>query len=351
MNENSKAQKATGSIRNQALDMMKLILSVFVVMIHAEVNIGILQPFLRVAVPLFFITSAFFFFKKVDTCTTSRERRGVLIRFLKRNMTLYGFWFVVLLPVTLCIRDWFSGSVAEGLMRFLQSFLFNSTFRASWYIMALNIGMCMTLWLSRRLSPGAQMLVTLPVYLLCCLFTNYYELAVCSNALMNAYKGYISVFCSLSNSFPASLFWLSVGRYVAMEKQVLNKTLLYVLTGISAMALAAEHLFVCFYALPHGNDAYLMLVPLCIGVFLSVKNANCKWNIPASFARISTIIYTTHATVITVVGAMLRRLIDRDWIGINWMIFAVSLAICLGIYMVIAAMEKHRKFRWLRCAY
>lgn len=351
MKENPGAQKATDSIRNHTLDIMKLILSVFVVMIHAEVDIGILQPFLRVAVPLFFITSSYFFFQKITACGSDEKRRNVLIRFVKRNMILYGFWFVMLLPVTLYIRDWFSGSALESVTRFLQSFLFNSTFRASWYIMALTIGMCISLWLSGHLSPGVHILVTVPVYLLCCLFTNYYGLAARSSVLMNAYNIYVSVFRSLCNSFPASLLWLSIGRYVSAEKGTFKKTPLYALTAVSAGALVVEYLLVSFHALPNGNDAYVMLVPLCIGVFLLVKDANFKGRIAVSLGRISTVIYASHATVITVVGAVLRRLIGNDRVGLNWTIFAVSLAICVVIYLVIAAMERHRYFRWLRCAY
>lgn len=351
MDERTKAQKATGSIRNQALDTMKLILSVFVVLIHAEVDIGILQPFLRTAVPLFFITSAWFFFRKTESCGSSEARRSVLARFLKRNMMLYGFWFVVLLPITLYVRKWFSGTIAQGILGFLQSFLFNSTFRASWYIMALNIGMCIALWLSLRLSPGVQVLVTLPVYLLCCLFTNYYGIAARSEGIMAVYGAYIAAFRSLSNSFPVALLWLSLGRWFANNRLPLSRPWLYAAAAISGIALAAEYLLVSRFGLQKGDDAYLMLVPLCSAIFCLVKDSPSPWTGIRRSGHISTIVYASHASVITVVGAVVRRVLGEGFTGMNWIIFALSMTVCaLGCGMIFR-LEKHRRFRWLRFAY
>ena len=346
-----KAQKATGSIRNQGLDTMKLILSVFVVMIHAEVEIGILKPFLRMAVPLFFITSAYFFFQKIDSCVTSQARRDVLLRFLKRNLILYGFWFVVLLPITLYVRDWFSGSLAQGIAGFLQSFLFNSTFRASWYIMALNIGMCIALLLSRWLTPGAQVLVALPVYLLCCLFTNYYGIAARFDGVMTAYNGYIAVFRSLSNSFPVSLLWLSLGRWFEQNHLPWAKRWLYAAAAVCAVALVGEYLLVSHYSLQMGDDAYLMLLPLCAVIFCLVKDSGSRWQPVRRSGHISTIVYASHASVITVVGAVARKVMGAGFAGVNWVILGASLVICAAICAIVFRLEKHRRFRWLRWAY
>lgn len=345
------AQKATGSIRNQAIDLMKLILSVFVVMIHAELELGILTPFLRTAVPLFFITSSYFFFRKIEACPAGREKMGVLAAFLKRNMILYGFWFVVLLPVTLYIRNWFSSGLISGIPGFLQSFLFNSTFRASWYIMALNLGMCVTLWLSKRLSCGTQLLITLPAYLVCCLFTNYYGLAERSDALVSAYNGYVSVFRSWSNSYPASLFWLAMGRWFAQNKRNCQTAKLYAVAMVSGAVLLVEYWVVDYYGLSRGNDAYLALVGLCGAVFPLVKSASCSWGADCRFGHISTIIYASHASVITVVGAVVRRVLPPLGSGTNWIVFALSSAACVGICVAVFSLEKYKRFGFLRNAY
>lgn len=285
------AQKATGPIRNQAIDLMKLILSVFVVLIHAEVEIGIFNPFLRMAVPLFFMTSGYYFFQKVGSDKSIKEATPILAQFLKRNMKLYGFWFVVLLPITLYIRDWFSGSFVAGLLHMLQDFLFNSTFRASWYIMALNIGMCIVFAASRKMKPGQLVCLCFPAYLLCCLFTNYYELMAANETIMKCYQGYISVFASLCNSFPASLFWLALGNYLASREIQWKKHALGILICLATVGLVLEYLLVSNLSLQLADDAYLMLTPLCFGVFCFVRNVKWETAKPQNWGKISTIIY------------------------------------------------------------
>ena len=151
-----------------------------------------------------------FFFRKINNGSVEL-RKNVLMSFLRRNMILYGFWFITLLPITLSVRNWFS----EGIMKFLQFFFFNSTFRASWDLMELNIGMCITLYFSLKLSVRMQMILTFPIYLLCCLFTNWYGVVEESALIIRGYHAYISIFRSLANSFPVALFWLAVGRWFA----------------------------------------------------------------------------------------------------------------------------------------
>lgn len=321
------------------------------VLIHAEVKLGILSPFLRAAVPLFFITSGYFFFKKIDTFCTAEKRRTLLVHFIKRNMALYGFWFVALLPVTLYIRDWFSGSLIDGILRFLQSFFFNSTFRASWYLMALNIGMCIVLKLSLKCTAGTQLILTFPVYLLCCLFTNYRGLAEQSPIVMSVYNNYVSIFRSLSNSFPVALLWLSLGRFFAQNKIKCNKKKLNIQIVVFAAGLIVEYLLVSHFGLQRGDDAYIMLIPLCCAVFCRIKDAKCVIGSNRRLGHISTIIYASHASVIMLVGFMIRQVLGADFVGDNWLIFTVSMLVCIVICRLIFTVEKYCGFHWLCYAY
>lgn len=350
MNGKIAAQKATGSIRNQTIDLMKLILSVFVVMIHSEVDLWVFTPFLRMAVPLFFITSSYFFFKKINTCETAAQRSKALRKFLKRNLTLYVFWFVVLLPITLYVRKeaWFGGSLVQNVVAFFQSLLFNSTFRVSWYITALSIGMCMIYFLSRKIKPGVLVILTLPVYLLCCLFTNYNGLAQRSEFAMGFFEGYISIFLSMSNSFPVSLLWLSIGTVFARQEKNRDKKMLWTVIALSAAGLMAEYLLVTHFDWQTNDDAYLMLIPLCWAVFALLKDVRLEWGAQYRMGHVSTIIYTTHASVITVLGAVVHSFVPNDG---GWLVFAGTMIACLCISVAVFWLEKYRATKWLRLAY
>ena len=75
--------------------MLKLILSIFVVVIHTT-GLDIFSPILRFAVPLFFMLSSYFFFSKYDSTDDTYERRDMLFKYIKRNLQLYAFLFIAL---------------------------------------------------------------------------------------------------------------------------------------------------------------------------------------------------------------------------------------------------------------
>lgn len=346
----------TSKGRNYNVDVMKFILSIFVVLIHAEVDIGILTPFLRIAVPLFFITSSYYFFRKFNV---SNEPKKIILNFLKRNMILYGIWFILLLPVTLPGRDWFDDGIMLGMIKFLQSFFFNGTFRASWYLMALNIGMCLSLLLAHKLTARLQLLLTLPFYLLCCLFTNYYGMAELSGDLMIGYNAYIFVFRSLVNSFPVSLFWIACGRWFA-EKKASSPKYRSILMLFSSFFLIAEHLIVSRLGLQKGNDCYIMLIPICYLVFewlLHIKplelksHSNLSRTVITRSGNISTLIYVSHASIINVLFFAAENMLKIDFYGIEWCVFFITTIACLSLSAIIFALEHLKPFRWLKYSY
>lgn len=344
--------------RNYNVDILKLLLSGLVVLIHSEVNIGIVTPFLRIAVPLFFIISSYFFFKKLRN---TNDFKSVLLKFLKRNMVLYMFWFVLLLPITLMIRNYFDEGICKGIVKFLQSFFFNSTFRASWYLMALNIGMCISVFVFRKIKVSLHFLITLPIYLICCLSTNYYGIIEQSEGLMSAYNAYVSVFCSIANSFPASLLWIAIGRAFAENKfGHINGKIVHPCIVGSGILLIAEYIFVKRMQWQNGDDCYIMLIPLCFSLFyLTIRGK--EW-IPGKYSNrdnifltrsgnISTIIYVTHASVITIGVFFLRKIVKIQFDGIEWVICLLTMLLCIGFSMLIFALEQKRHFKWLKLLY
>ena len=87
-----------------AFDVAKLLLSIFVVAIHAQLLPELLNPLFRVAVPLFVMMSGFLLFGKLGRAEGESAKRRQLLLFIKRNLFLYMFWFIVLLPLTIYAR-------------------------------------------------------------------------------------------------------------------------------------------------------------------------------------------------------------------------------------------------------
>ena len=84
---------APASRTYHSIDILKVVAALLVVAIHARPFVGKTYPlyislFSRMAVPVFFVVSAFFFFrKKPDTAQ--------LKHYVRRMGWLYAFWFVV----------------------------------------------------------------------------------------------------------------------------------------------------------------------------------------------------------------------------------------------------------------
>ena len=80
-------------------DIVKFILSLLVLAIHSTLYPMVLYPWLRIAVPLFFMMSSYFLFSKLREASKDNHR-AILRKFVVRNLQLYLCWFIILLPIT-----------------------------------------------------------------------------------------------------------------------------------------------------------------------------------------------------------------------------------------------------------
>ena len=67
-------------------DILKLVMSFFVVAIHMALFPEILYPWLRIAVPLFFIMTGFFFFGKLQKIQDYKAQKRAVKDFALRNL-------------------------------------------------------------------------------------------------------------------------------------------------------------------------------------------------------------------------------------------------------------------------
>ena len=110
-------------------DLLKFICALFVVSIHVDPFSSLPSPLdVRLhtifvdkiaiyAVPIFFVISSFFFFKKVLSLNNIKEKNKALLKYIKRNMQFYLFWLIATLPITLYLRipEWFkNGNILLG---------------------------------------------------------------------------------------------------------------------------------------------------------------------------------------------------------------------------------------------
>lgn len=327
----------------EILDVTKFVLAIMVVGIHTLGKYGI-YPLFRIAVPLFFMISSYLFF-------SNSEKRGN-VRFLKkfciRNLKLYCFWFIVLMPVFLTLGGYLTGNLLFNVFKLIIKVFFGSTFTASWYISALVIGMCFVFACDKlKIDYRIVLGFTFLIYAICCLNSNYRNLMADDSIVVMINRIYPG---TIYNGFLAGLFWISLGYVFACKGKICNRKKSKIGLIVSILLLEGEYFIVTKYHLVVDNDCYFMLVPVCYFIFDNLIKCNwkCKKIEVKLLRKYSTIIYCVHGSVAV--------LIENYWIIETNLLccilkFVIVLIISICIAYAICTLEKKKVFNCLHYAY
>ena len=343
--QNTNKKKYSLSYSGGTIDIVKFVLSLLVVVIHF-VNIPILSPILRCAVPLFFMLSSFFFFRKYDTMTSKKDKYEILKQYIKRNLALYFFWFIVLFPYTIMFRGWFDHGLAMGCVKMCQAFFFSGTFPASWYIMSSIVGISFISLSEEYLGNKVVFTISLFAYAFCCMTSNYGHLLSESGMLNRITSEYIDFFSVPYNSFPVSLLWIYIGRYLSKKEGInINTPILFVALLLSLVFIYIEYFLIHFYGWAKTDDCYFMLVPVCFFVILLLGRARLL-PVKPILRKASTIIYCSHLTIGGVILFAFNLGVD---IKTRLLLFLIIVLCCMFITRFVLKWEK--TYRFLSYAY
>lgn len=334
-----------------SVDILKLVLAVFVMIIHSGIDKTTISPLLRIAVPIFFIASSYFFFAKNKALAGKAERRGALLRFVKRNLLLYLFWTIVQLPVVMLMRGSFHDLFPNGILNAVKDVLLGNGFIGSWYIMASVIGVPLVCWASKKIPAGWLVVITLPLYALCCLVTNYRNMFDASSVVAVLDAGYREITgLHFYTSLPVALFWIAMGRFLAERKMEAKSGVLWAALLVCAGLLALERFFIVKYDLAAMDDCYFMLAPLCPVIFLLVRRCKKGFRSSVRIREISVIIYVTHGCCERIVGFLLKKLPIDSWMQ-DVAKIAISFIVILVLGHVLIYLKERRGARIFKYAY
>ncbi len=329
-------------------DLVKLLLSFGVMALHCGFDKSV--PYLRIAVPLFFVFSSFLFFR-------GNADSSALKKYVLRNLQLYAVWFVALIPFTVIARkDWFLNGLSEGCFIFIRELFFGSTFKGSWYVSASILAVPIVYALSKKIGDVCTLVLSALAYGLCSMVSNY-EVWTCTSPVSVLYDISQIGFGGIEQSFFMALLWISIGKVFAQKEREhhaagkrYTKVLLLAATGLSIVALTAEHRFIQKrIGIPNDNSCYLALVPLVIFVFcllLELKTVRIKGH---RYMRVcSTLNYFLHCAVIVCISWILRLcgmpsndLVRFFIVGICTMIISTAIYWLSGL----------SKWKWLKKLY
>lgn len=331
-----------------SIDLTKFILSLWVVAIHTSLFNNYIYPFVRLAVPVFFIFSGYFSFTKLNTAQNDFLKKEKLIYIIKRYLKLYFFWFVLLLPHTLYIRKYFRDGFFHGFLALIKGLFFGSTFVASWYIMATILGLIIIFYLSRRVSNYSLLLITIPIYLFSTAFAEFsgeIQSVPVLASISNIYEKFLGV---PYFSFMIALLYIVLGKILADNVTASYKKKRNIILFLFCLiGLVIEYcLRLKSNSFIYSCDCLVMLAPAAYFFAAIILNLDIKIKYSKELSKLSTIIYCSHIPTLNVVSKCLQLCHINDPMNILKYVITVLLVICGGCLLL--KLEKNHLFNFLK---
>lgn len=321
-----------------SIDLLKVLAALLVVAIHARPFEGSDYPlfislFSRMAVPVFFVVSAFFFFRK-------KPGAPQLKHYIGRMALLYAFWSVAEAYITIEGAFFAHGwSFSKSLAIFVRNFFLNSTFSGSWFIMALMIAMPVVYWLGKRLPTWAVLAIGVAVYVPVTLTTNYY--AYMPHGVRQATDAAFKVLGLYHNSFLPAIVFCATGKLIAEHEERIARCGSLAATMALALCVALAWIEVaCHQA--RFTDCYLMLMPTAAAIVVWTLRHEVNWRLPyPAMRKFSTVTYFSHFIFVWLLAGK----------GIISPIATYFVIVALCLATTAALIPLSRRFRLLAYAY
>lgn len=329
-----------------ALDVAKLLFALIVVGIHQQPCSGEAYAYTwgwfgRLAVPFFFVTSAFLFFQR-------QPGPAQLRKYVVRMLKLYGFWFVVMLPYTIHLRWDTDMSFVGNVLWLVRRFLLDSTFAGSWFLSALLIAIPLVYWSERRLGLRTTVVAAVGIELFLQAYGWRFAMPdAMAEALTSFDEGFPSVHCS----WMAAVVYVVAGSLIARRWESIARISAcrwWCAAGVSTAVMAGwifymnQSLFI--------DDRTILRVPVVVLIFISVVRSNLKLRLPyRTLRKASTIFYISHFLFIFLLTELqinwLEHMIPDAWR------YVIVLLTCGVLSWTLIRLQRHRLLAWLQYAW
>lgn len=275
-----------GKKEYKSIDVAKFIASLSIVCLHTEPLSSVcgvqgtdfMSTMTRWAIPFFFCSSSFIFFKlNVD-----------IKRYIKRILLLYFVWLII--KINLVYQTFFISdeSFYLQLLSFLKGLLFHNTFFASWYLSASVEAMVLLVVLSRRFSLSNRSLLILGIlmYIPCLISTSYFGL------LSSKMQSLLSL-VTFSNSFFVAFIYMVIGKIVAENntpKIGRSRVLLY----MSIVLFIIESVIIILSKKYNQTDSMFVLPILAYFLLCTLVETNNSIPYAITLRKLSILIYLIH---------------------------------------------------------
>lgn len=217
----------------QGIDLLRFILANLVIVLHCAPlaaytyygNLFFSNGIARMAVPLFFCISGYFFFSKIDKKTLPLE---MLWKYEKRNFGLYVVWTIIYMPLIIqnfMTEKYENTTFIMKLAIFVRRFLFIGSWTPLWFFIGTCVAVALVyVLLKLKFSPNAILAISLIIYLSVGCLSNVYSML--GEMLVNKYHWlstlsqiYLLIFGDTKNGFVFGFFFVAMGMKLAFSEK------------------------------------------------------------------------------------------------------------------------------------
>ena len=312
------------------------------------------RPILSIAVPVFFILSSMFYFRKVRKVKNSKDVAHILGHFLKRLGIFYLFWFIINLPKTLYYQHYFIEGGLTDILRLTKDFFLYGTFAGSWFLSALALSVTI-FTLCFRCKPLRYIALSLSILLL--FYVNL--IGMLPDGMKGFYAWWQTNVCQdVRLTVLTGLPWVGIGLCLSSDKfetivKKLKNNNRGLVVSLLAIGFILAYVLTSYYELKVLN--VFLTVFLVIALVLLAGSSKIAPS-PALFRmrKISTMVYVLHFLIITIVSNVVR-FFSTEAVSLSYYIGNIGnwlaiLAISIAIAEAILYLSKFKYFRWLKYA-
>lgn len=312
-----------------ALDLMKFILSLFIIAIHFPPldSYSLLGNFLfteglsRIAVPLFFIMSGFFFaYKDIN------NQKSIYL-YIRNLIKLYIFWSIIYLPYT--IYDWVinDNNLLLDIFIYLKNFLFVGSFIQLWFFIALAFGIILLIILLKKFSINKILLLSFILYIIGIFGDSYYGFLNHIPSIKKIYDTYLFIFETTKNGLFFGFFFVTLGYYINIKNIKFTKSLGITGALLSLILILVEVLFIKTLDYALDFNMYFSLIPASFFIFILIKEIKLP-NKPlySTLRKSSVLIFEIHPLISALIF-VLAHILGTEMILNNSLLHYLSITI------------------------
>lgn len=288
-----------------AIDIAKFVSALLVVCIHTfpfmdlseTMNFVVVSIVARVAVPFFFIVSAFFFYQKIDFHKDYRhvENTTVLKTYVWRLAKIYLIWTLIYLPYSyLLMRG--DGFGLVTFIRYIRDFFFTGSYYHLWFLPALMFSIVASYVLIFKIGFKKAVIISFALYLIGMAGNLYADILLGLPGIATIFAQYVKLFVTTRNGLFFGMIFIVMGAYLAKHPIKAQTNQLSLLTGISIALYIVECLILKMSGrIQDLSSMYLMLVPCVFFLFARLMRIELKPQPLYKTLRIlSLLIYVSH---------------------------------------------------------